>query len=159
MNTLAHFLFNYIFIDMFTGNAFNFIVPIAIGSTVIDMDHLPYLVKNWKKVLKEGLGAECRTFLHELPGIVFLFAVCIAGAFVTGETALFSILFVSFFLHTALDFTIGDSRPLYPFSNFKVESPLGLHGKKKRLLFEIIATSIMIVVFFFLVSQKLKIVG
>ena len=55
MNVLFHFLFNYVIIELVYGNARDYIIYILFFSTIIDLDHIGYIIKtimNKKKIVK-----------------------------------------------------------------------------------------------------------
>ena len=139
MNTLAHFLFNYVMLDVILGNAQPYFWYILVFSTLLDLDHLPYIFKVGKKVV-HGLGSKCRSLFHELLGITLVSSVLAGGYFFIDKTIVM-IAAYSYLFHLSVDFLMGRSRPYYPFS--KKEVYLGLiTSKTMRIMVEVLFTSI-----------------
>lgn len=149
MNTLFHFLLNYSLIELSLGNAREYIWIILIASIILDLDHLPYYIRFRKRVLNEGLGEKSRSFMHELPGMAIVSLLCVGLFFFSGQR-LAEVVFLSFMLHYAVDFIVGQTRPFWPLSDKVLHSPLGIKGKRNRLAFEIVSTLIGGVVFWLL---------
>lgn len=150
MNTLFHFLFNYIFIELAFGNASQYLLPIIIASTIIDLDHLPYLFVQNKNILKNGLGERSRTFMHELLGLFLISLFILILFFFVSDTMLLKVIYMSFILHYVVDFAAGKSRPFHPFTNIVLATPFISQEPKKKVLFEIIMTTIAGVLFWLL---------
>ncbi|MGM5488646.1 MAG: hypothetical protein ACQESG_06875 [Nanobdellota archaeon] len=113
MNPLLHFFINYLVIDALFGTAADHAFVIFIASTIIDLDHIPYLYR--KRQVFGKLGAECRTRFHELWGVTLVgFAGAVASLFL--PMMLVQMVVVCLLLHLAVDFVVGQTRPLYPYS-------------------------------------------
>lgn len=140
MNVLLHFLLSYIVIDSVFGNAFDYIVYIFIFSTIIDLDHIPYILKVKKNFLRKKFGSESRSRFHEFYGLI-LFSLGIAILSLFFDIVLMKIITISIILHYAADFLLGKTRPFYPFS--KKEVFLHICPEKYRIHFEVILTLIL----------------
>lgn len=150
MNILFHFLFNYLIINALLGNAFDYIIPIFIFSIALDLDHIPYLLKHSRSIVKKKFGSESRTRFHELYGLT-LFSILVAALFPFFELKLIKIVALSLVLHYAIDFLIGKTRPFFPFS--KKEVFLHLSPEKKyKIPFEIVLTLIVGVLWLAVIS-------
>lgn len=146
MNSLAHFLINYLILNQFMDARKN-IVLIFISSVLIDLDHIPYILKNLKNVFKKGLNELCRTPLHELIGLALVSVVLLLLSFFINKEPLI-IIWLCFFLHLVVDYMSGATRPFFPFSKFKMVSPLQKVSRLHRIVFEISVTSILLFLFF-----------
>ncbi len=146
MNDLFHILFNYLMIDVIFGNASSYILPIILASTLIDLDHIPHILKSGKKILKKGLGEKSRSFLHELIGLIIITCISAVAYFIVADKMLVKIIYACLLAHLVLDFLTGKSRIFYPFSKRVFISPLQ-KTQKTKIIFEIIATIIIIGVF------------
>ncbi len=152
MNTLFHFLFSYIVVDLVYGNAQPYIIPIALASVLIDLDHLPYILRMRTRLIDEGLGELSRTFLHETPGLVLVSLILLPLYFILQDQILVRVVILSVLLHYVLDFSAGKSRPFHPFSKLVMTSPWVAQELKIKILFEICATIIGGVVFWLLLQ-------
>ncbi|MFH0890286.1 MAG: metal-dependent hydrolase [Candidatus Aenigmatarchaeota archaeon] len=140
MNPLLHFLISYIVINTVFGNAAGYIAFIALFSVLPDIDHIPYVIRNGKKLIKKKFGSESRSRFHEMYGLL-VYSVIISFASLFFNSMLAKIAAMSLTLHIASDFLVGKSRPFYPFS--KKEVSLGIVPEKYRVLSEIILTSLL----------------
>lgn len=150
MNALFHILFGYIIIELGFGNANQYIIPIIIASTIIDLDHIPYLIIQNKNLLKIGLGERSRTVMQELLGLLLISIVIFVLFFFVADKMLLKVVYLSLILHFAVDFATGKTRPFLPFSKEVLVSPFVPQERKKKVVFEIIMTSIAGVVFWVL---------
>lgn len=150
MNTLFHFLFSYIIVELGYGNASQYLLPIILASAILDLDHIPYYFVQKKDILKNGLGERSRTFVQELPGLFLISLAILILSFIVSDTMLLRVVYVSFILHYAVDFAAGKTRPFYPFSKTVLVSPFVPQERKKKVLFEAVATAIAGVFFWLL---------
>ncbi len=146
MNTLFHFLFNYVFVDVVFGNAWDYLAIIFVFSVLIDLTHLPYLIKVRGGVVEKRFGSGSRTRFHELYGLtLFSFFLCVVffflGPVITGISAL------CLLLHFSLDFISGKSVPLYPYSNKEIFLGMLPYGYRNKVFFEVVFTIILGVMF------------
>lgn len=145
MNFLFHLLFNIAVLAAAFGKEVvqENLVLVSLFSIVLDIDHLPYAARNWRRILSEKrfpIEEGARSRFHELFGVMaFSLAFSLAGLVFPGKWAVLS--GASVILHLAVDFVLGESRPFYPFSKdtvrfFKVQDFLA------RLAIQGILTSI-----------------
>ena len=147
MNLIFHFLFNYLFVDFITnGNAWNYIFVIFVFSVLIDLTHIPYLLKKKSRVMEERFGSESRTRFHEIYGLaVFSFILCLAFFFF--DLAFVSTAALCLLLHFSVDFISGKSMPFYPYSDTEVFLGLMPYGYRNKIAFEVLSTLILGVLF------------
>lgn len=153
MNLVFHFLFNYVFVDFLTsGNAWSYLPVIFVFSVLIDLTHLPYLLKRRGNVVKERFGSESRTRFHEMYGLVlFSFVLCVAFFFF--NTAAVGIAALCMLLHFSLDFISGKSMPFYPYSDREVFIGLLPYGYRNKVIFEVVTTLILGVLFWLMIGS------
>jgi hypothetical protein len=142
MNVLLHFLLNYLVINSVLGNASNYIIYILIFSIIVDIDHIPYILKVKKNLVHKKFGSESRSRFHELYGLT-LFSLGIS-IFSFLDIILIEVIALSVVLHYATDFLLGKTRPFYPFS--KKEVFLHISLERYRIPFEITLTLILSVI-------------
>jgi membrane-bound metal-dependent hydrolase YbcI (DUF457 family) len=142
MNTLFHFLFNFIIIELVFGNASNYALPIFFASTLMDLDHIPYLFSKKKHILKDGLGERSRTLLHEMVGLLLISAIVLISFFFIKDSLMLKIIFTCIILHYTVDFIAGKTRPILPFSDIVLVSPIMPTNIKKKIIIEVILTMI-----------------
>ena len=136
MNFLLHFLIAYLAIENLFGNASQYIIQIFVFSNILDMDHLPYLLRVKHGVFRRKFGSESRSRFHELYGVALIsFAISAISFF---DMALAKVIALSVILHHAGDFLVGRSRPFYPFSGKEVF--MDMLPVKYRAHFEVMAT-------------------
>lgn len=146
MNVIFHFIFNYLFVDAVFGNAWDYLLLIFLSSVLIDLTHLPYLLKVRGAVVKKRFGSGSRTRFHEMYGLtVFSFILWLSfflfGRIVAGIAAMCLV------LHFAIDFIAGKSMPFYPYSEREVSLGMLPYGYKEKILFETGVTIILGVLF------------
>lgn len=140
MNTLLHFFLSYLVVEGALGSAYQYSIYILLFSVILDLDHIPYLARTGKKILRKKFGAESRSRFHELYGLTLFSAAASAFSFFL-DIALAKVIALSIMVHYAADFLVGKSRPFYPFS--KKEVSLGMLPDKYRMHFEILLTMIL----------------
>jgi hypothetical protein len=146
MNLIFHFIFNYVFVEFITGMAWDYIIVVFLFSVLIDLTHLPYLLKVRRNVVDRRFGSESRTRFHEMYGlIVFSFILCLAFFFF--DIIIISIAALCLVLHFSIDFISGKSMPFYPYSNKEVFLGLMPYGYRNKVVFELFSTLIMGVLF------------
>lgn len=144
MNPLLHFLVSYIFVEIIFKNAKENLILILISSTFLDLDHILYILKKKEKILNDRFGAESRSIFHELLGML-IFSFIISFLYLILDKTLVRILYLSLFLHYAIDFLSGKSRPLYPYS--RIEIQLISISSNSRIISEIILTIFSFIIF------------
>src|SRR3990172_8707098 len=101
MNFLLHFLIAYLAIENLFGNASQYIIQIFVFSNILDMDHLPYLLRVKHGVFRRKFGSESRSRFHELYGVALIsFAISAISFF---DMALAKVIALSVILHHAGD--------------------------------------------------------
>lgn len=94
-----------------------YLVPFLIASVIVDIDHIiPWLRKGKDEKYS---GALWRTRLHELYGMVIFSLIIMALWFFSPLLA--KILWLGIIMHYSIDFLTGETRPLYPYSDTKVQ--------------------------------------
>ncbi|MBR9677937.1 MAG: hypothetical protein GOU97_01395 [Nanoarchaeota archaeon] len=140
MNFVLHFLLNFFIIDLALGCAKEYVLTILFFSIILDLDHLPYLIKEKWRIINKKFGSKSRTRFHELYGLALISIMVITISLITNPL-LVKVIALSLILHLTMDFLIGKSRPFYPFS--KEEINLGFLTDKNKIYFEIIATTVL----------------
>jgi len=153
MNVFFHFLFNYLFIYVFFGHAWDYILIIFISSVLIDFTHLPYLFRIRKGIIRKRFGAESRTRFHELYGLILFSALLCIFYFFMDKMAV-EIAAMCIVLHFAVDFLAGKSMPFYPYSKKEVFIHMFPYGYRNKIFFEILCT-VFLGVLFWLVTANL----
>ena len=115
MNIIAHFLFNILVVSQFF-DIEGLILPVLLFSVFLDLDHIPYIVKNRGNMLKNMFSPDARTRLHEVYGL-FLFSAILAPLYLITSNTIFLIALLCIVLHILLDFATGKSRPFHPYSS------------------------------------------
>lgn len=139
MNLIFHFIFNYVFVDFITGMAWDYIIVVFLFSVLIDLTHLPYLLRVRSGVVDRRFGSESRTRFHEMYGLVmFSFILCVAFFFFDIITT--SIAALCLVLHFSIDFISGKSMPFYPYSNKEVFLGMLPYGYRNKVIFEVFST-------------------
>ncbi|MBN2367639.1 metal-dependent hydrolase [Candidatus Woesearchaeota archaeon] len=155
MNSLIHFFVNYILLTLLFGDVSAYMPVIFIASIILDFDHAPYLLRERKKIGKKGLAVECRSFMHEISGLGLLTIIALPLFFLIQPNKVILLVYLSLAFHILLDFILGDSRPLYPFSKKKFSSPLAVNKSKHRVPIEI-AVTLFVFVLFLLALQPIS---
>lgn len=146
MNILFHFLFNYLFVDIVFGNAWDYLVVVFVFSVLIDLTHLPYLLRVRKDVMKKRFGSGSRTRFHEIYGLT-LFSAVICVLYLVVDPIIIGVIAMCIVLHFAIDFLAGKSMPFYPYSKKEVFLRISPYGYKEKILFETFSTILLVVLF------------
>ncbi|TAL55684.1 MAG: hypothetical protein EPN86_03185 [Nanoarchaeota archaeon] len=121
MNFLFHILFNYTIVSLVFGVTQRDIWVIVLFSVILDLDHLPYIIKNLKTVIRYlHFGSGSRTTSHELIGLTFFSIIAATALIVIRDKRIVQIAILCLILHYAIDFIIGRTRPLHPYSKTEV---------------------------------------
>lgn len=99
-----------------------YIAAAAISAGILDIDHIFYLVRDWKFYRAKGFVGtlhNARSFFHELAGLTILGIVMLAISFFNIKLAL--VIGVPFTLHIAVDMILGKSAPLMPFDKTQIQ--------------------------------------
>ena len=141
MNPLTHFLFAYFLSDVLIGNSDQYLPVLFVSSTFIDLDHIFYLFKNFREVLRtRRFGSGGRTRIHELYGLS-LFSMVLSVIYLVYPKILVRFFIVGVMSHYFLDFISGYFRPFYPFSGTEVF--LGVIPDDFRVHVEVLITIIL----------------
>ncbi len=152
MNFLFHILFNYIIVQSVFGVQESDLWVIIIFSIILDFDHLPYVLKNLKTVVRYlHFGSASRTRSHELIGLAFFSLLFCFALLLFTNRRIVQIALLCLMLHYIADFLIGRTRPLYPYTKTEVFLHF-YHSRRTRFLLEAILT-IAFGGIFFLVQQ------
>jgi len=151
MNSLFHFLFNYIVVSLIFGQKPELIPIVAFFSIMLDLDHLPYVIKNFRSVLRYlRFGSVSRTRSHELFGLAIVSSIILFISFFYRNLIILQIILLCIILHYTIDFLIGHSRPFNPYS--KQEVFLRFYSTlKQRVLIEMTSTIIAVIVFWLMI--------
>jgi hypothetical protein len=120
MNFLFHFFFGYLLASQLFGIDARLVPLVLIVSALLDLDHIPYLLRKWRHVAKTGSwGSASRTRFHELYGaLIASVLLCIAYFFFPLQIVM--TVAICIMAHFAVDFLIGHTRPFYPYENTEV---------------------------------------
>ncbi|MEK6968449.1 MAG: hypothetical protein AABX51_07525 [Nanoarchaeota archaeon] len=121
MNILFHILFNYSIVSLVFGVNESDIWVIALFSVILDFDHIPYILKNFKSVVRYlHFGSESRMSSHELIGLGLFSLLFSVALLVIQDKRIVQIALMCMVLHYVVDFIIGKTRPLYPYAKTEV---------------------------------------
>lgn len=135
MNIVFHVLMGFLLAEIFGISSLREISIGVLFSVYPDFDHTPHL----GKALRTGrFGVESRSSLHELLGLALL----VLGSLVVRaiRPRLFPLTFSCGLSHFVVDFLTRPSRPLYPFSDRKVDLGLYPRGLKEMILLDVVLT-------------------
>jgi membrane-bound metal-dependent hydrolase YbcI (DUF457 family) len=143
MNIVFHFLFGLLMAELVFGNALAYLPYILVFSLLVDLDHIPYVLRFRRGLMEKKFGSESRSRFHELYGMTVLsIAISAASFFINPKLA--GIIALSVILHYAVDFVAGNTRPFYPLSGTEVN--VGLYPKKFRIVTEAILTAVLVII-------------
>lgn len=146
MNAFFHFFFNYLIASILFSIDSKYILLILFFSIIIDFDHLPYLLRNHRNILRKlSFGSVSRSRFHELYGVLIV-SLLLSGAFFFFDLKLVSIVGLCLLLHFAIDFLFGHTRPFYPYSRKEVFTHL-VPNNRLKLILEVVFTVVMGVFF------------
>lgn len=146
MNIFFHFLFGYLFVDIVLGNAWDYLLIIFIFSVLIDLTHIPYLIRTGSEVVRKRFGSGSRTRFHEMYGLA-LFSFVLCFAFFVFDAISLSVAALCLLLHFSLDFISGESMPFYPFSRKRVFLGMLPYSYRNKVIFEAGSTLLLMVIF------------
>ncbi|MFH1237583.1 MAG: hypothetical protein V1648_04240 [Candidatus Aenigmatarchaeota archaeon] len=152
MNLAFHFLFNYIFLNALFGGAWQYLPVILVFSVIIDFDHLPYMLKTGRGVVKKRFGSACRTRFHEIYGLA-IFSLVSCALYFFADARLVAFAMGCLVLHLSIDFITGKSVPFKPYSTKETFLDITPSGYWNKILFEITATAIMGVLFWLQIAS------
>lgn len=135
MNIIFHALMGLLLAKLF---GISYVPSILVGvlfSVFPDLDHLPHL----KKALRTGrFGVESRSLFHELIGLTLV----LSGSLVVNVISphLFPLALSCGVSHFVIDFLTRPCRPLYPFSDKKVDLNLYPKGLREMFVWDTVLT-------------------
>jgi len=152
-------LFNYLILGFFVDDVKQYLVPIAIFSILVDLDHIPgilvlwakrrNLIKEWKKLNLKDLMHIFRSPIQEPLGIIiitlFLATIYETQLYFGFDSLVLKIAIACILLHWLLDFLTVQNRPFAPYSEYTFS--VFFKTKKARTINEFVVTSILAVCF------------
>jgi hypothetical protein len=128
MNIIFHALLGLLLAKLFGISQVPSILVGVLFSVFPDFDHIPYM----KRAFRTGrFGVESRSPLHELVGLVLVLSGSLIVKFIISD--LFLLTFSCGLSHFVVDFITRPCRPLYPFSDKKID--LHLYPRALRGMF------------------------
>ncbi len=117
------------------------LIVTGVASTLADLDHIPWLRLAIKT---RRFTAEARTRWHELPGLLLSIAISISIMYFSASLG--RSLLIGFVSHYFLDLLTRPTRPFYPMSEKVVFLELAPTSLRKLVVYDLILTAIMGVV-------------
>lgn len=153
MNPLAHICFNYVVLSIFIPEINQYIWPLVIFSTFLDLDHIPGAFRMMKmsreqikKMTMDDHTNMFRRTWQEPLGIVIM-EVVLAVLYVAGvDSTIIVIGMASILLHWFIDFVTVHTQPFKP-KNKRIVA-LFFNTAKQRWSSEVILTAIFMIGFF-----------
>lgn len=99
-----------------------YIAAALISATVVDLDHLVYVIRDRAMYHRVGYAGQlhhARSPLHELVGLLIFGGLCGLLFFVDPKLA--RVIFIAFTVHLMQDWVLGKSHPLAPFDNTGIQ--------------------------------------
>jgi len=151
MNSLFHFSFSYLIVSLIFGQKPELIPIIAFFSIALDLDHLPYVIKNFRSLIRYlRFGSVSRTRSHEIFGLLIISSIIFFISFFYKNIIILQVILLCIMLHYAIDFMIGYSRPFNPYSNQEVFLKF-YSSARQRVLLEMTLTIAGVIAFWFMV--------
>jgi hypothetical protein len=99
----------------------SYITAALISATILDLDHLPSVIKDWEIHRQNGFRAMhyARSVFHKLFGL--LAAGILSALLFLADPKLASVVFIAFTIHLAQDWLMGKSQPFRPVDNTLVQ--------------------------------------
>lgn len=148
MNSLFHFFFNYIIMNFLITNADTHITLIFIASTIVDLDHLPYILRERSSVLHNGFELGVRTIFHEFPALILILSLLLLINIWVSEEIIM-IICACLLFHYTIDFLFGETQPFKPIINEVIDLDF---SPESRFFFELILTLITGGITWFLIN-------
>ncbi|MFA6550443.1 MAG: hypothetical protein WCT36_03760 [Candidatus Gracilibacteria bacterium] len=148
MNTVSHALIGYAASSLIFGPeiARDNIVPIILASSVMDLDHVAYLLKHFKSTIKEAKTGHATPNLQGIfhrvhSQLIFMLLMMVLSFFI--DTTLVKIICFNVFLHMGMDALIDSY-----YHAFKPFSPnllsIRIFGDKKmRIIADVISVPVL----------------
>jgi hypothetical protein len=152
MNQPAHILLTYSALSLIIPQAQQYILPIAIFSIILDLDHIPGYIKmltiskkEKSKLKLEDYVSWFRTPIQEPIGVLTIELILLV-LYISGiRSIILEIAALSIAIHWFIDFLMVHTRPFAPIDNRII--CLFFQTKKQRILSEAIITSASLVLF------------
>lgn len=153
MQLPAHLAVNYaVYLIVFGTAPQTHLVPYLAATVLLDADHLVPLLRARTGIVTEKLqGALWRTRFHELYGVVFFSLLATVLWFFNQQLA--QLLALAVLLHCSLDFISGETRPLYPWSDIRVQL-FFQHTKRNRVLAEVVLGLLLLALIIWQMTSK-----
>lgn len=135
MSILLRLALTYAAVESIYGHAHRYLAFILVFSTIVDLDHIPQLLKGRNQTLQDEPVSQSRSRFHELYGLI-LFSLAFSICSLFRDIVLIEIAALSTLLHYATDFLLCKTRPLYPFSKQEVFLRADLTTQDCEELFE-----------------------
>lgn len=120
MNSLIHFFLNFLVARTVFGVGWDYAPIIFVFSIVLDLDHIPYFIHRLNGLRTfVHIDVSSRSRFQELYGLAALSVLSSIGYFFFNHTIL-KVIMLCIVLHYMLDFLVGHTRPLYPYSKDEV---------------------------------------
>ncbi|MCP6719496.1 MAG: hypothetical protein KJI71_04710 [Patescibacteria group bacterium] len=152
MNPLVHIFLTYFSLSFIIPEVKGYLIPIAVFSIILDVDHIPgfikmpFLSKEERGKVKPGhyIGL-FRTAIQEPIGIITLELIFLTMYAFGIRNIILLIAALSLIIHWLIDFLTVHTRPLAPINNKAVS--LFFHTRKQRIISELVVTSISLILF------------
>jgi len=142
MNIIFHALLGLLLAKLFGISSIPSILMGVLFSVFPDFDHIPHL----KRAFRTGrFGVESRSLLHELVGLVLVLSGSLVVKVV--HSPLFLLAFSCGLSHFVVDFLTRPCRPLYPFSDKKVDLNLYPRELKEMFIWDAILTAALSLIY------------
>jgi hypothetical protein len=95
-----------------------YIAAALVSAAALDLDHLPYIIKDWKFYRQNGFQGNlhhARSIFHEMFGL--LAAAILAALLFPLDQKLASVVFIAVCVHLAQDWLLGRFQPFKPVDN------------------------------------------
>jgi hypothetical protein len=95
-----------------------YIAAALVSATILDLDHLPFIIKDWKFYRQNGFRGnlhQARSIFHEMFGLVA--AGILAALLFLVNQKLASVVFIALCVHLAQDWLLGRFQPFKPVDN------------------------------------------
>lgn len=99
-----------------------YITAALVSAAMLDLDHLPFIIKDWKFYRQNGFQGNmhhARSVFHEMPGL--LAAGVLAALLFLIDPKLASVVFITLCVHLAQDWLLGKFQPFRPVDNTLVQ--------------------------------------
>ncbi len=142
MNIIFHALLGLLLAKLFGISQVPSILVGVLFSVFPDFDHIPYM----KRAFRTGrFGVESRSPLHELVGLVLVLSGSLVVKVVCSH--LFLLAFSCGLSHFVVDFLTRPCRPLYPFSDKKIDLHLYPRALRGMFIWDAVLTAALSLIY------------